>query len=447
MLTIDRDILRVGSRGLVKFARRAGLLRNISATQLQQTLQSKDPAFEANNSDPLNGDALTNGHGSQDGQSRRSMRILILSWRCPHNPRAGGAEAFTYEVAKRLVAQGHSVEWFASSYPGARPTEDLDGIQVVRAGSWWSVYWHGFRRYSRSMRGAFDVVIDEVNVIPFFAHAWSGLPTYALIFQLHRAVWFYQTSAVLAALGFVAEPLYMRACRRTPILTISASTEQDLRRLGYTARITIVPVGVDQPPVPDLTKAKSPAFIYVGRLVPAKRIEHVFRAFANYRRLTGGGLLWLVGTGPEAYQHSLRKLARRLQLDGSVRFWGHVAPEEKHRLMAEARALLMTSVREGWGLVVSEANACGTPAIVYDVPGLRDAVRHETTGLVVRPRPKSLADAMIRLSDDSDLYKSLALEAQRWSSTFSWDETAKVVGQTLEEGLVKDLDPSVPFAQ
>ena len=49
--------------------------------------------------------------------------------------------------------------------------------------------------------------------------------------------------------------------------------------------------------------------------------------------------------------------------------------------MAEAHVLLMTSVREGWGLVVTEANACGTPAVVYNVPGLRDSVRNEETGL------------------------------------------------------------------
>jgi glycosyltransferase involved in cell wall biosynthesis len=115
----------------------------------------------------------------------------------------------------------------------------------------------------------------------------------------------------------------------------------------------------------------------------------------------------------------------------SVVFWDRVSPQEKHRLMSEAHALLMTSVREGWGLVVTEASACGTPAIVYDVPGLRDSVRNESTGLVVPPRPGSLFDAMLRLTRDPSLYDHLIAEGRRWSGTLSFDVSAQVVGQEL----------------
>src|SRR5437879_8219840 len=100
--------------------------------------------------------------------------------------------------------------------------------------------------------------------------------------------------------------------------------------------------------------------------------------------------------------------------------------------MTEAHVLLMTSVREGWGLVVTEANARGTPAVVYDVPGLRDSVRNEQTGLVVPPRPKSLSDAMVRVTSDPGLYDRLAAEGQRWSVTFSFDESARLVRLALE---------------
>src|SRR5207253_5343417 len=102
------------------------------------------------------------------------------------------------------------------------------------------------------------------------------------------------------------------------------------------------------------------------------------------------------------------------------------------RRMAEAHVLLMTSVREGWGLVVTEANACGTPAIVYDVPGLRDAVKNESTGLVVSPRPKSLCEAMIRLTREPELYWRLVREARIWGSSFSFDDTAHAVQRALE---------------
>jgi glycosyltransferase involved in cell wall biosynthesis len=127
----------------------------------------------------------------------------------------------------------------------------------------------------------------------------------------------------------------------------------------------------------------------------------------------------------------------------SVVFWGRVSTLVKHTLMAKASALLMASAREGWGLVVSEGNLCGTPAIVYDVPGLRDSVRHEVTGIVVSPRPRSLADAMIRLTSDAGLYARLVTEGRRWSSAFSLDASAKLVAQTLDQAVArKPREPS-----
>ena len=91
----------------------------------------------------------------------------------------------------------------------------------------------------------------------------------------------------------------------------------------------------------------------------------------------------------------------------------------------------MTSVREGWGLVVTEANACGTPAVVYDVPGLRDSVRNEETGLVVAARPRDMSTALTRLTTDAALYELLAAEGKRWSQTFSFEKAAEMVGHAI----------------
>jgi glycosyltransferase involved in cell wall biosynthesis len=158
----------------------------------------------------------------------------------------------------------------------------------------------------------------------------------------------------------------------------------------------------------------------------------MLEALAQFRTATGTGRLWLAGSGSERYQRSLAKLARRLHLEDHVTFWGRVPEQEKFRLMGEAHLLLMTSVREGWGLVVTEASACGTPAIVYDVPGLRDAVINESTGLVVTAAPTSLSKSMIRLTSDHLLYDRLAAEGKRWSATFSFDEAARIVTRVVE---------------
>ena len=361
------------------------------------------------------------------------LRILILNWRCPRNPKAGGAESLTFEIARRLVGQGHSVEWFSAAFPGAPTDEDLDGVHVVRAGRQWSVHWQAFLRYRRSIRDRFDAVIDEVNTMPFFTPLWAGIPTFMLMFQLAREVWWYESPFPLSAIGFAAEPLYLLGYRRTPVFTISRSTESDLLKLGFKGPITQIPIGIEKVPAALGARAEAPTFLYVGRLAPSKRIAHIVRALAQYRAATGTGTLWLVGTGSRRYQQALSKLARDLRIEGWVVFKGRVSTAEKYNLMAQAHCLLMTSVREGWGMVITEANACGTPAVVYDVPGLRDSVRNEVTGLVVAAHPRDLASAMMRLTQDPALYARLAGEAKRWSGTFSFDEAARIIARVLDQ--------------
>jgi glycosyltransferase involved in cell wall biosynthesis len=305
-------------------------------------------------------------------------------------------------------------------------------VRIVRAGRQWTVHWSAFRRYRGRLSTYFDVVIDEVNTIPFFTPLWSDIPSVMFIHQLAREVWWYESAFPLSAIGFIAEPIYLRLYRGVPVLTVSESTRSDLRRLGLEGTITIIPEGVEPIKAHGSASVAGPIFLYVGRLAPSKRIHHVVKAFALFRREMGIGHLDLIGTGPKRYQNSLVRLAQKLGMDDCIEFRGRVSNSDKHRLMAGATALLMASVREGWGLVVTEANACGTPAIVYDVPGLRDSVRNGSTGLVVRPDPRALCDAMKLLVTQPDLRAQLAAEALRWSGTLSIESMASLVAKALE---------------
>lgn len=334
------------------------------------------------------------------------------------------------------MRRGDSVEWFSASFPGAPSEETLDGIRIVRGGRQWSVHWAAFQRYRRNLAVNFDIVVDEVNTIPFFTPLWSDVPSVMFIHQLAREVWWYESKFPVNVIGYAAEPRYLGVYCDSPVMTVSASTRDDLRRLGFKGSITIIPEGIELMPDMPMSRPAEPNFLYVGRLAPSKRIEHIVRALALFRKATGHGTLCLAGSGPDQYQRALARLARRVNVDQSVTFCGRVTPLEKHRLMNEASALLMTSVREGWGLVVSEANSCGTPAIVYDVAGLRDSVRNEVTGLVVPPDQLNLCKAMMRLVSDENLYTRLATEARRWANGLSFDESARVVESALERALV-----------
>lgn len=366
---------------------------------------------------------------------QRPLRLLFLSWRDPDNPKAGGAELFTHEIARRLVAHGDQVEWFTASFPGSAPEVDMNGVHVVRAGRQWSVHAAAVRKYRGHLAGEFDAVIDEVNTVPFFTPLWAGIPSLMLIFQLAREVWWYESRFPVSTIGYASEPLYLRAYRRTPVLTISGSTRNDLRALGFRAPIRILPIGLEPISARELAKSGSATFLYVGRMAQSKRVHDVVRAFALYRKQTGEGDLWLVGDGSPAYVDELRRLATHLQLDSHVEFCGRLSNEAKHERMARAHVLLMASAREGWGLSIAEANSLGTPAVVYDVAGLRDAVRDGETGFVVPASPEHLAQGMVRLLGDADLYRRFVAEGRRWSATFSFqraaEETRAAVVETI----------------
>jgi glycosyltransferase involved in cell wall biosynthesis len=244
-----------------------------------------------------------------------------------------------------------------------------------------------------------------------------------LIFQLAREVWWYESPFPLSALGYAAEPQYLKWYRTTPVLTISNSTETDLRRLGFSAPITVLPIGVEPIVEPVRKKQSVPTFLYVGRLVPSKRIGDILRAFAAFHEEARAGQLWLIGEGNDSYVRHLKAEATALHVVDKVEFCGRVAPGEKHQRMAAAHMLLMASVREGWGLATTEAAACGTPSVVYDSPGLRDAVSDGETGRVVSPSPGALAKAMLQLWNDPSLYRRMAAAARESAGRLSFDVT------------------------
>ncbi len=195
----------------------------------------------------------------------------------------------------------------------------MDGIRIVRAGRQWTVHWNAFRHYRRSLRGRFDVVIDEINTIPFFTPFWAGIPTLLLIFQLAREVWWYESSIPISAIGYLLEPVYLRGYRKAPVVTISKSTEQDLRKLGFQGPITIIPIGIEQVAPAHSEKANVPTFLYVGRLAPSKRIGHMVQALAQFRQATGAGRLWLAGSGSDRYQRAFECRGRRRVLGPCLR--------------------------------------------------------------------------------------------------------------------------------
>jgi glycosyltransferase involved in cell wall biosynthesis len=350
------------------------------------------------------------------------VRILILNWKDLAHPAAGGAEVFTEQVARSLVVRGHQVTLFAAAVQGRPAREVVQGVEIVRAGGRLGVYRAARRFWSEQPKDAYDVVVDEINTRPFLTPRWiRGTPMVALIHQLAREIWFYETPLPVSVLGrYVLEPWWLRAYRNVPAMTVSRTSAESLARYHHWRDVTVLPEGSDPHPVPAVAKEPEPTIVFLGRLVAMKRPEHAIEAFRLLRQRYPAAQLWMIGDGP---------LRARLRSDAppGVAFLGQIGRDELLARLTRAHVLVATSVREGWGLNVSEAAACGTPSIAYCVPGLADSVS-ASGGALVDPSPTALGRALV------DFFAGrLHLEAR--ASTVSWSEVAEAVEQRLEQAV------------
>ncbi len=358
------------------------------------------------------------------------MKILIFNWRDIKNPEAGGAEVFTHENAKRWVKKGNEVTLFTSEFKNCKKEEFVDGVRIIRAGGKISVYKKAKEYYKKQFsKEGFDIIIDEINTLPFFAPKFvKKEKIIALIHQLAREYWFYETMFPINLIGhYFLEKNWLKNYTNIPTITVSESTKKDLVNLGF-KKIYVVSEGISFEPLKKYPKKeKEPTIIYVGRLKRAKRPDHVIKAFDIVKKEIKDAKIWVVGDGylREKLENTNNK---------KIKFFGRVSEKEKIKLLSKAWVLVNPSVREGWGINIIEANACFTPCIAYDVPGLRDSIINKKTGLLVKENGnvKKLAEAIIKILEDEKLRLKLSKNALKHSKKFSWDKSAKEFLKIIE---------------
>lgn len=363
------------------------------------------------------------------------VRILALNWRDPRNPEAGGAEVHLHEILKRAVSAGHTVTQVSQAVEGLPCEEIIDGVRILR---------HGRRNtFNFSVKGFalslgigtnFDLVVEDLCKIPFYSPRWSPVPVLTVVPHLFGTTAYREVAFPLAMYVNFMESFIPRAYRASPFVAISESTKTDLIRRGIPAdSISVIPCGIDTgfyspgPPEPE-----QGTFLYVGRLKRYKGVHLIISALGLLREAGKDCRLVVLGSGD--YDPELRKLTSRMGLEESISFEGFVPQERKLHWLRRAWAAVFPSEKEGWGLTVVEANACGTPVIASDSEGLRDSVRDGETGILVPHGDlEALAGAIARLSSDPELRKDLGRKGLEWAGNFDWDSTARRMLQVMEE--------------
>jgi glycosyltransferase involved in cell wall biosynthesis len=365
----------------------------------------------------------------------RRLRILVVNWLDRENPLAGGAETHLHEIFGRLAAKGHEVTALVSGWPGCARHAALDGIDVHRSGRRYTFSLTAPSYHRRHLAGrGFDVVVEDLNKVPLFTPFWVDAPVVLVAHHLFGMTAFQAGPALVAAATWLLERPVPRVFRNTPTIAVSESTKEDLVRRGMRAdSIEVIPNGIDveyYAPDPAVPHAERPTLLFLGRLKRYKRVDLVLEAVAV---LVADGLdveLLVAGEGEEA--EPLRAQARRLGIEGRVRFLGFVAEPRKLEVLRRAWVHVLTSPKEGWGISNLEAAACGTPSVVSDSPGLRESVAHGETGLLVpHGDVPALARALGTLLRDRDLRGRMGRQARAFAERFSWGASADAVAAVL----------------
>jgi glycosyltransferase involved in cell wall biosynthesis len=338
---------------------------------------------------------------------------------------------------------GFEITQAACSFRGAPAREELPGLRVRRLGPLAAYYPRAAWTTAReTRRGRFDAVIEHLNKLPFCAPLYSRAPVLAVSHHLFGRSAFLQVAWPVAA-GVVALERLIPVCyREVPFLAVSQSSKDDLVSRGIPAgHVEIVHNGIRLPGlVPPPHAARPRRLAYLGRLEPYKRVDLLLRAAARLVPRFPDLEIVLIGRGRA--RPGLERLAARLGLAERTRFAGFVPDDERDALLADARLCVCPSVKEGWGITVIEVNAVGTPVIATDAPGLRDAVRHGETGLLVADGPAEefvarLAERMGELLADPALAERLSRGALAWSRRFDWDRTAETTARAVEAALAR----------
>lgn len=364
--------------------------------------------------------------------------ILILNWRLPTDPRAGGAERVTLKHAIAWVQAGNTVIWLAGSPTGRLLRYHRDGIQYLALGPTQLFFlFAGVYRWIL-VRGSVDCIIDEIHGFPAWSVLWAPFtPKIAFIHEVALEIWDVMYSFPINIIGkFVERWVFPFFYQGLPFWVDAPSVATELSRIGVPKKsIHVIPCAVDVPSAAFISKRKENVFtlVILSRIVAMKGIAYAIDTFIQIKKKIPTSKLWIVGDGDPDYIAKQRSTLAKHGVLKDVIFWGKVSEQKKYNLLSKAHILLHTSVREGFGLTILEAEHAGTPCATFNVSGLQDLVRDGENGIQVPfPDTSKLANSLIRLKSNPETYTTLRKNALRHVREYTWTRFVEQSIQLVE---------------
>jgi glycosyltransferase involved in cell wall biosynthesis len=350
-------------------------------------------------------------------------RVDMVAWRDLGHPEAGGSELHAARIAERWVTAGIEVILTASRARGALAVDHHEGYRIERPSGRYGIF--PTVAADRAMRRRHPRATVEIwNGMPFFSPLWSDRPRVVFLHHVHDRMWDLVLPPRLARMGRflesrIAPPFY----RHTPVVTLSDSSRRAIvDLLGFRPeQVHVVQPGVDETFCPGPSDRTRPLIVAVGRLVPYKRFDQLIDVLARLKQRFPDLEAVIAGEGTE--RAALQERILQHQAEGWLTLPGRIDDDALLDLYQRAWAVASTSAFEGWGLTITEAAGCGTPAVVSPISGHIDAVSDGVTGFLAEPGP-AMEERLARLLSDPLLRRRMQKAAVHRASLLTWDRTA-----------------------
>ncbi len=351
------------------------------------------------------------------------MKILHIIYDDVENPWLGGGGAVRALEINKLLAGKHDITVLTGNYPDAKNNK-IDNVRYIRAGSDSNYL---LSRISFTLlvpkmikKLDFDILVSDFSAFsPVYSQKYTKKPVIHTFYHMLGK----QVFKKFMFLGFLAnyfEKKFLKSA--TNIITISPSVTELIE--DDHKNIRCIYTGIDASLFE--TKSNENGYIaFLGRIDPyMKGLDVLIKAFSilTKEKIT----LRIAGTGPQKNIDLLKKMTKDLGLNEKVDFIGRISEEEKRTFLQNCRFMVMPSRFEGWGISAIEAAACGKAVIASNIPGLKDAVKDNETGILVeKENVEELADAILKLNNDIELRKTLGKSAREWALNFKWESIAE----------------------
>jgi glycosyltransferase involved in cell wall biosynthesis len=186
-------------------------------------------------------------------------------------------------------------------------------------------------------------------------------------------------------------------------------------------RVHVIAPGVEERFTPGGTRSATPHVVAIGRLVPVKRFDLLIRELVATKELVPDLTATIIGEGYE--RSALEQLRDSLGARDWIEMPGRLPDDEQLEAYRSAWVVASASIKEGWGMTLTEAAACGTPSVATDIAGHRDAVRNDVSGILVGP-DGSFSGTLATVLSDPILRDRLSKGALEHARTLTWERTA-----------------------